>query len=161
MWAFRLTGYNQQAVFNEYSRDIWKAQVHNHVPFWGHKLATPAFYSDEKYTKFMRHWTQRLGLELIKIRQWTEHSEGDVSQYSAHKTEIQNYLESVESQNIEKGMEDVYITDHIKKAEKFLTFSDDDDEMFFKYKQSLASYKAKQAVRNMPKRSKYERGSLA
>lgn len=161
VWAFRLTGYNQHAIFNEYSRDIWKAQVHNHVPFWGHKLSTPAFFSDEKYTKFKRHWRQRLGLELIKIRQWTELQEGDNQQYKDHKAEVQTYLEEVENKNIEVGMKDVYITDHNRKAEKFLTFSEEEDAMFFKYKQSLAGYKAKQAVNMMPKASKYERGSLA
>lgn len=39
------------------------------MPYWGLKLSTPQFYSDEKMQKFMRQWQQKLGLEIIKARQ--------------------------------------------------------------------------------------------
>lgn len=54
VWAFRMTGYNQSAVFNQYTRNLYKASTASHVPFWGHKLATPSFYRDEKYAKFFQ-----------------------------------------------------------------------------------------------------------
>lgn len=45
-----------------------KASTASHVPFWGQKLATPVFYRDDKYKKFLKQWTQRLELEVIKMR---------------------------------------------------------------------------------------------
>lgn len=54
VWAFRMTGYNQSAVFNQYTRNLYKASTASHVPFWGQKLATPSFYRDEKYAKFFK-----------------------------------------------------------------------------------------------------------
>ena len=58
-------------------------------------------------------------------------------------------------------MKDVYITDHVKKAEKFLTFSEEEDEHFFKYSQALNNYKVSDFVKPKPTKGKYERGSLA
>jgi len=40
----------------------------NHVPFWGMKLITGVFYSDDKYARFLNQWRLRLGLEMIKMR---------------------------------------------------------------------------------------------
>lgn len=77
VWAFRISGYNQSAVFNQYTRDIYKATQQSHVPFWGQKLATPVFYSEAKMQKFHKQWNQRLGLELIKVRQALHHRLGD------------------------------------------------------------------------------------
>lgn len=48
---------------------MWEATKSNHVPFWGPKLITPAFYKEEKYERFMRQWDLRLGLEFVKMRQ--------------------------------------------------------------------------------------------
>lgn len=58
-------------------------------------------------------------------------------------------------------MEDVYITDHIKKAEKYLTFSEEEDEQFFRYSQALKNYKVSDPVKPKPAKSKYVKGSLA
>jgi hypothetical protein len=68
IWAFNVTGYNQVVIKNQYSRNLWEATKQTHVPFWGQKLLTPAFYKDEKYEKFLRQWKLRLGLESIKMR---------------------------------------------------------------------------------------------
>lgn len=75
VWAFRLSGYNQQVVMNEHARDPWQASKARHQPFWGHKLSTPAFFTEEKLQKFYKHWSQRIGLELIKMRQASEQGE--------------------------------------------------------------------------------------
>lgn len=131
------------------------------MPFWGHKLSTPAFYTDEKYDKFMRQWQQRIGLELIKIRQASEWQDGNDAQAKSHKTEIQNYIANVNDKNIEHNMKDVYITDHKKVTEKFLTHSEEEDAAFYKYKMALAAYKADkpEPVVAAP-RQKFEKGSL-
>lgn len=34
-------------------------------------------------------------------------------------------------------MKDVYVTDHKAKPEKYITFSEEEDEHYFKYMQSL------------------------
>lgn len=141
VWAFRMTGYNQDVVFNEYARDAWNAAKLTHAPWWGQKLATPAFYTDEKYQEFFHQWGQRLGLELIKIRQATEFQPGNQQQYEQFKAEISSYIGKVEQDNIEKKFKDVYITDHRRKEEKLLTHSADEDLAFFNYKQALQNYK--------------------
>lgn len=68
IWAFRSTLYNQSGVYNSYTRNLFAATSANHVPWWGIKLSTPAFYKDEKMQKYLRQWSLRLGLEQIKIR---------------------------------------------------------------------------------------------
>jgi len=161
VWAFRKTGYNQDAIFNEYTRDPWNAMKLNHVPFWGHKLSTPAFYTDAKFDKFHRQWQQRLGLELIKIRQAQEWEQGNEVQAKAHKAEIQNYIAEVQEKQIEHNMKDVYVTDHKKATAKLLTHSEEEDAAFFKYKQALAAYKADKPEPVVPApRLRFEKGSL-
>ncbi len=39
-------------------------------------------------------------------------------------------------------MKDVYITDHKAKIKKFITFSEEEDEHYYQYMQSLIHYKA-------------------
>lgn len=57
-------------------------------------------------------------------------------------------------------MKDVYVTDHKKKAEQLLTFSEEEDAQFYKYHQSLKSYKTKASF-EFKHDNKYEKGSLA
>jgi len=162
VWAFRKSVYNQNVVMNYYNMDMWEATKLRHQPFWGQKLAAPAFYTDERYSKFFKQWQQRLGLELIKLRQADEFKDGDAQQYEAFKAEIQEYLNKVETDNIEAGWSDVYVTDHKQKAEKLLTHSDEEAEAFYKYKQSLEAYKAEAPKPVVaPPRRRYEKGSLA
>jgi hypothetical protein len=68
VWAFRKTAYNQDAVFNQYSQNFSNATTMSHLPYWGKKLMTPAFFTQEKFKKMLRQWDQRLGLERIKMR---------------------------------------------------------------------------------------------
>lgn len=78
IWAFNLTGYNQEIIKNSYSLDIWEAAKETHAPFWGSKLFTPAFYKEEKLDSFYRQWNSRLGLEMIKMRHALVNRPGDV-----------------------------------------------------------------------------------
>lgn len=54
------------------------------------------------------------------------------------------------------------MTDHVKRAEKLLTHSAEEDAAFFKYKQSLEAYKAEQPIPAVAKpKLRFEKGSLA
>ena len=64
------------------------------MPFWGQKLATPAFYKPEKYQRFLKQWDLRIGLELIKMNHAIFAAAGNVDKQSKMqmKEEIDNYL---------------------------------------------------------------------
>lgn len=51
VWAFRNTHFGQHEIKNFYVQDIQNAIRLSHVPFWGQKLAAPAFYRDDKFVK--------------------------------------------------------------------------------------------------------------
>lgn len=160
VWAHRRSLYNQDVITNHYSTDLWGSMEKTHHPWWGLKLAAPCFYTDERMATFQKQWGQRIGLELLKI----QHSEQDMynpNTYARQKAEVQAYLQKVEQDNIEDEWSDVYVTDHKKPVEKLLTHNDEEAEAFYKYKQSLAAYKADapKPVVPRPKR-KYEKGSL-
>ena len=106
------------------------------------KLATPVFYRDHKFEKFMKQWDQRLGLEVIKMQQAIAYKPYDAEQRKAFKREIQQYLDKVVASQQEDSMKDVYITDHKAKIKKFITFSEEEDEHYYQYMQSLNHYKA-------------------
>lgn len=161
VWAFQMSVYNQNAVINDWGNSPYKAMQATHVPFWGLKLSTPVFYKDEKYEKFLQQWKQRIGLEIIKIRQSMALRPGDVNQRMQNKYEIQKYISDVIESQTDDAMKDVYITDHIKKTDKLLTFSEEEDEQFYKYHQSLNSYKKKTSLSTQQPKLKYEKGSLA
>jgi hypothetical protein len=92
IWAFNLTGYNQMAIKNQYTSNIWNATKAIHAPFWGQKLFTPAFYKEEKLGKFYRQWKARLGLEVIKMRHAIINRPGDLVQRRKMKDEIEAYI---------------------------------------------------------------------
>lgn len=48
IWAFNLTAYNQWSIKNPYLTDTINAAKQSHAPFWGTKLAMPAFFRREK-----------------------------------------------------------------------------------------------------------------
>lgn len=104
-----------------------KASTASHVPFWGHKLATPVFYRDDKYNKFFKQWSQRLELEMIKMKHAIILRPNDVAQRKEMKKEIQNYIQSVYDSQIEDAMKDVYITNHQAKPSKFNTTNEKED----------------------------------
>ena len=88
VWAFRMTAYNQSGVINRWAQNPLKQSQQSNVPFWGFKLATPVFYKDEKYAKFLKQWTQRQNLEVIKIKQAITLRPGDAAQRKQNKLEI-------------------------------------------------------------------------
>jgi len=67
-WAFRKTNYNQQVITNPYTRDIWSAIKESKAPWWGLKLASPAFFKNDKYAKFFEQYAIRLDFEKLKMR---------------------------------------------------------------------------------------------
>ena len=80
IWAFNLTGHNQEVIRNPYTQNMWSATKAVHAPFWGNKLFTPAFYKEEKLGPFMRQWSHRLNLEIIKMRHAVIQKSGDAKQ---------------------------------------------------------------------------------
>jgi hypothetical protein len=67
---------------------MWNATKAVHAPHWGQKLATPVFYKDEKMAKFFEHWSHRIGLEVIKMKQTMRRQPGNQAQLAEFKTEI-------------------------------------------------------------------------
>ena len=90
-----MSAYNQYAIVNNIRRNPLKAAQASHIPFWGEKLTTPVFYSDEKYQVLFKQWKQRIGLEFIKLRHAEEARLGDQFQRKQQKKEIQEYLSKV------------------------------------------------------------------
>lgn len=132
----------------------------SHVPFWGQKLAAPAFYRDDKFAKFQHQWSQRLGLEAIKMKHAIDSTKSTKASRKAMKREITEYIEDVYHSQIADKMKDVYVTDHKPKPSKYLTFSEEEDAMFFKYRQSLDNYKTSKKEKVIqPAYSKFEKGS--
>ena len=93
VWAFNLTGFNQEVVRNQYVEGLWDSPKQTHAPFWGQKLFTPSFYKEDKLPTFYRQWNRRLGLELIKMRHAIYNNPGDVEQQKKMKKEIESFLE--------------------------------------------------------------------
>ena len=94
IWAFRLSSLNQPVVVNQYTNSIFAATRKAHVPFWGQKLFAPAFFKEEKWTKYLDQWNTRIGLEEIKMRQAFELNTHVRSKQMVerHQTEIRNYV---------------------------------------------------------------------
>ena len=134
IWAFNLTGYNQEVIKNQYVSNMWSASKAMHLPHWGQKLFTPAFYKDEKMEAFHRQWDARLGLEIIKMRQALTNRVGDRHQRQMHKEEVESYIRKVYQDEQEALLKDVYVTDHKPKDRKYSTTGSKDDQQFFAYK---------------------------
>lgn len=96
IWAWRITSYNQDMVKNDIAMDLCESLKKSNVPWWGRKLAAPAFYKDEKWEKMMRQWETRVGLELLKARHAVllsaEGARTDPHLRRRMKDEIQTYL---------------------------------------------------------------------
>ncbi len=137
VWAFNLTGYNQEVIKNQYTQNIWSATKAMHAPFWGQKLFTPSFYKEEKLETFARQWKHRLNLEIIKMRQAILNRPGDAVQRKKMKEEIEGFIQKVYKEEQEALLKDVYVTDHKPKQSKYNTINNKEDEQFYKYKQSL------------------------
>jgi hypothetical protein len=99
IWSFRMTLYNQSGIFNNYTKNIFSASRANHVPFWGLKLSTPAFYKDHKMQRYFKQWGLRVGLEQIKLRHARTMRPNDPAQQKQFKAEIMNYIEHAYEQD--------------------------------------------------------------
>jgi len=59
-------------------------------------------------------------------------------------------------------MKDVYITDHVYKPKKLNTLSEEEDQHFYEYAQSIEEYQqVESALSSQFESGKYPRGSLA
>lgn len=128
IWAFNMTGYNQYAIKNQYSLNLWNSTKSTHAPFWGKKLFTPAFFKEEKLDTFYRQWDTRLGLEMIQMRHAIVNEPGNVEQQKRFKEEVEAYLAKAYEKEQLALMKDVYVTDHVPKTKKFNTINKKDDE---------------------------------
>jgi hypothetical protein len=128
IWAFNLTGYNQEVIKNQYTTNMWNATKAVHAPHWGQKLFTPAFYKPEKMETFHRQWDARLGLEIIKMRHAMTNKVGDEIQRKKQKEEIEAYIQKVYQDENEALLKDVYVTDHAPKQARYNTLGNKDDE---------------------------------
>jgi len=161
IWAFNLTGYNQEVIRNQYTSNMWNATKSMHVPFWGQKLFTPAFYREEKLETFNRQWGARIGLEIIKMRHAMTNKMGDEVQRRKQKDEIESYIKKVYDDEAQQQLKEVYVTNHEAKKSRYHTTSKKEDEQFFTYKQALEEYNNEPVVSfSVKKEEKYERGSL-
>lgn len=140
IWAFNSTGFNQSAIKNSYSRNLWESTKQTHAPFWGQKLMTPAFYKAEKLPKFYNQWTMRLKLEIIKMRHSLIAASATPQQKRMMKEEIEQFINHAYEQGHQDELADVYVTNHEQRTKKFTTASQKEDEQFFRYKQALQQY---------------------
>jgi hypothetical protein len=162
VWAFRMTGYNQQVISNPYKNNFYRALSQSNVPFWTGKLMTPSFYRDDKYEKFLKQWDYRLGLENIKIKHALVPNYGDAQTIRSEYNEIYEYLNWVQAEQNKEELKNVYVTDHKFKAPKLNTLNEDEDVDFYNYQQSLNDYqKTSDPVRvSQFESGRYERGTL-
>lgn len=91
-WAFRKTNYNQKVIYNPYTRDIWAALKESNAPWWGQKLAAPAFFKDEKYAKFIQQYAIRLDFESLKLKHARELRAGDLEQRDRMTKEVEQFM---------------------------------------------------------------------
>lgn len=163
IWAFRKTNYNQDVIYNPYTRDMWSAAYEHNAPWWGLKLSTPAFYKDAKYAKFFKQYAIRLDFQRLKLRHAKELIPGDMQQRDRMKAEVASFLENAKKQMLEEEMDEVYVTDHKPVAKKFSTLSEEEDQEYFNYVKSLEEYNSQSAApKNLSRfeSGRYERGSL-
>ena len=163
IWAFRKTNYNQDVIYNPYTRDIWNAQYEHNAPWWGLKLSTPAFYKDEKYSKFFKQYAIRLDFQRLKLKHAQEIIPGDMAQRDRMKAEVGAFLANAKKQMLEDEMSKVYVTDHKPAVKKFSTLSEEEDQEYFNYVQSLEAYNKEDAGPKNVSRfesGRYERGTL-
>ncbi len=128
VWAFNVTGYNQNTVKNQYINNLWDSTKETHAPFWGPKLFTPAFYKEEKLPTFNRQWIRRLGLETIKMRHAIYNRPGDEQQRMKMKQEIEGYVAETMELEAAAQLEGVYVTDRVPKQKRFATTNKAEDE---------------------------------
>lgn len=163
-WAFRNTNYNQNVITNGYSDDIWgQIKEMRKAPWWGLKLAAPAFYKHEKFVKFMQQYAMRLEFEALKVRHASELRPGDLAQRDRMKAEVQEFMERKEQEMLEQELQDVYVTDHVARVKKFSTLSEEEDAEFYNYIRNVEEYNKQPVGPERVSRfesGRFERGSL-
>lgn len=94
IWAFRKSNYNQKIVHNPYTdpADRFAALKESHAPWWGLKLAAPAFFKNEKYAKFFQQFSIRLDFERLKMRHAREMIPGDIVQRERMEREVEAFV---------------------------------------------------------------------
>lgn len=163
IWAFRKTNYNQQVIYNPYTRGIFSSIKERKAPWWGIKLASPHFYKTEKFDKFLQQYAIRIEFETLKLRHARELKQGDMAQRDRMKEEISSFIENAKLRMQEIEMQDVYVTDHKPKAAKYSTLSEEEDLEYFNYVKSLEEYNARSMRSDRLSRfesGRFERGSL-
>merc|ERR1712176_891981 len=105
IWAFRVTNYNQDVIKNDYALDFQEAAKMSNAPWWGMKLAVPAWYKDEKLARMMRQWDSRIKLQLVKLRRAIElkniGARNDPELRRSMKNEIQALIEREQRRDAE------------------------------------------------------------
>jgi len=120
-----------------------RAGIDSFAPIWGHKLAMPHFYKREKLEKFERHWQHRLGLETLKMKHAVNFGYTPTEQQRKQmQAEIGAYVESCYEHEELRKLDDLYVTDHQPIAKKYTTVSEEEDQDFFDYQQSVEAYNA-------------------
>ena len=141
IWAFPKTLYNQIQDKNNWVHPFTKGAQYSYAPFWGEKLTQPHFYKKEKMEKFYRHWSHRLGLEVVKMHHAKKYgptpSEQDRVQM---KDDIAGYIDSCYDHEKLQKLRDVYVTDHKPQEPKYVTDSEAEDADFYDYQRSLEEY---------------------
>ncbi len=141
IWAFNLTSVNQIVIKNQYSRSVISASRLLHQPFWGEKLITPVFYTEEKYERFLRQWDLRLGLEQIKMKHAIYDLDVNNKKYrNKMREEVEAYLAEAYRQDQAENLKDVYVTTHTPKIPRYHTNSEKEDQEFYNYYKSLQDY---------------------
>ena len=161
-WAFRKTNYNQIVVNNPYVKDPWGALKAHNAPWWGLKLAAPAFFTREKYQKFFEQWGYRVEFETLKMKHAAEFRPGDLAQRDQHKSEVIAFLRKTDEAMRASEMKDVYVTDHQPVAKKYVTLSEEEDQEYYNYLRQLEDYNAQPSSTRVSRyeSGRYERGSL-
>ena len=140
IWAFPKTLYNQDRVKNLWSPGS-KFTNYSHAPFWGHKLAMPAFYKADKMPKFYRHWAHRLGLESLHIKHSVKYGQDPTPQERRLiQSEVEGYINACYDHEKKLEFKDVYVTDHQVVPEKLNTQNEEEDLDYFEYQKSLEEY---------------------
>ena len=148
IWAFRKSNYNQDVIYNAYTRDIWSAIKEHNAPWWGKKLAAPAFYKDAKFAKFWEQYKIRIDFERLKLKHARELRAGDLAQRDQQTREVEAFLADAKQQMAANEMKDVYVTDHKHKAPQYSTLSEDEDVQYYNYVRSVQAYNNQAPARN-------------
>ena len=163
IWAFQSTLYNQKKVKNAWMEPASKAYAYSYAPFWGEKLTQPHFYKAEKMPKFYRHWSHRLGLEVLKINQALAIGGMPTdAQRIQMKNEISAYITACYDAEKAEKFKDVYVTDHEPVDPKYVTGGEAEDQDYFEYQQALDEYNSdtKSVFKFAGKKQAYSKGSL-